>query len=255
MTGKSGEDLYLSVPRGTTIYNVDTGEMLADLTEPEETYLAAKGGRGGRGNTAFTSSSNQAPDTAEAGEPGVELTLRLELKLIARIGLVGLPNAGKSTLISRISRAKPKIADYPFTTLSPVLGVMSHRDEELVVADLPGLIEGSHRGAGLGHRFLKHVERTEGLAHVIDAGQDPKRILEAYNMIKDEMELFQPGLADRPTLLVFNKIDLTGARKNAEEALAGIGHPPEQTCFISAATGEGIPALLDCMLQLGRKNA
>jgi len=254
MTGKSGEDLQLAVPGGTIVYDADTGEMLADLTKPGETYLAAKGGRGGRGNTAFTSSSNQAPDTAEPGEPGIERRLRLELKLIAQIGLIGLPNAGKSTLISRISRAKPKIADYPFTTLSPVLGVVSHRDEEFVVADLPGLIEGSHRGAGLGHRFLKHVERTEGLTHVVDAGQNSEQILEAYHTIRNEMERFQPGLAGRPTLLVFNKIDLTGARENAEEALAKIEHPPEQACFISAATGEGIPSLLDGMLRLGRKN-
>jgi len=254
MTGKSGEDLRLAVPGGTIIYDADTREMLADLTKPGETYLAAKGGRGGRGNAAFTSSTNQAPDTAEPGEPGIERRLRLELKLIARIGLVGLPNAGKSTLISKISRAKPKIADYPFTTLSPVLGVVSHRDDEFVVADLPGLIEGSHRGAGLGHRFLKHVERTEGLAHVIDAGQNPEQILEAYHTIRNEMERFQPGLADRPTLLVFNKIDLTGARENAEEALSKVEHPTEQTCFISAATGEGIPSLLDGMLRLGRKN-
>jgi len=254
MTGKSGEDLRLAVPGGTIIYDADTGEMLADLTKPGETYLAAKGGRGGRGNTSFTSSLNQAPETAEPGEPGIERRLRLELKLIAQIGLVGLPNAGKSTLISRISRAKPKIADYPFTTLSPVLGVVSHRDEEFVVADLPGLIEGSHRGAGLGHRFLKHVERTEGLAHVLDAGHDPEQILEAYHTIRNEMERFQPGLADRATLLVFNKIDLTGARENAEKALAKTEHPPEQACFISAATGEGIPSLLDGMLRLGRKN-
>ena len=252
MTGKSGEDLWLSVPGGTIIHDADTAEILADLTKPGETCLAAKGGRGGRGNAAFTSSTNQAPDTAETGEPGVERRLRLELKLLARIGLVGLPNAGKSTLISRISRAKPKVADYPFTTLSPVLGVVSHRDEEFVVADLPGLIEGAHRGAGLGHRFLKHVERTQGLVHVIDAGQAPRRILEAYRTVKDEMELYQPGLAGRPTLLAFNKMDLTGARQNAEEAIAETGLPPEQVYFISAVTGEGIVSLLDGMLRLGR---
>ena len=252
MTGKSGEDLRLAVPCGTVVYNENTGEILADLTKPGETLLVAKGGRGGRGNASFTSSTNQAPETAEPGEPGLEMRLRFELKLIARIGLVGLPNAGKSTLISRISRAKPKIADYPFTTLSPVLGVVSHRDEEFVVADLPGLIEGSHRGAGLGHRFLKHVERTEALAHVIDSEPNPAQILEAYHTIKDEMERFQPGLGSRPTLLVFNKTDLTGARENAEEALAKTGHPPELVCFISAATGEGIPALLDGMLRLGK---
>ena len=252
MTGRSGQDLLLAVPGGTVIYDAETGKMLADLIKPGETYLAAKGGRGGRGNSSFTSSTNQTPETAEPGEPGVEQKLRLELKLIAKIGLVGLPNAGKSTLISRISRAKPKIADYPFTTLSPVLGVVSHKGEEFVVADLPGLIEGAHRGAGLGRRFLKHVERAEGLVHVIDAGQDPEQILNAYHTVSEEMELFQPGLSGKPTLLVFNKMDLTDARKNAEEALSGTGMPPEKVFFVSAATGEGIVSLLDNMLQLGR---
>ncbi|MBE0603020.1 MAG: GTPase ObgE [Deltaproteobacteria bacterium] len=253
MTGKCGPDLQVAVPMGTMVYDADTGETLADLTKAGETYVAAAGGRGGRGNLCFTSSVNQAPDNAEPGEPGIERRLRLELKLIARIGLVGLPNAGKSTLISRISRAKPKIADYPFTTLSPVLGVVSHRDEEFVVADLPGLIEGAHLGAGLGHRFLKHVERTEGLVHVLDAGQEPDRIVEAYRTIRDEMERFQAGLASRPTLIVFNKMDLTGARENAERALAEIGLPPEGVCFISAATGEGIVPFLDMLLALGRR--
>ena len=253
MTGKGGPDLQVAVPMGTMVYDADTGETLADLTLPGQTYVAAAGGRGGRGNLCFTSSVNQAPDTAEPGEPGIERRLRLELKLIARIGLVGLPNAGKSTLISRISRAKPKIADYSFTTLSPVLGVVSHRDEEFVVADLPGLIEGAHLGAGLGHRFLKHVERTEGLVHVLDAGQEPDRIVEAYRTIRGEMERFQAGLAGRPTLLVFNKMDLTGARENAERALAEIGLPPEGVCFISAATGEGIVPFLDKLLVLGRR--
>ncbi len=253
MNGKRGPDLRISVPPGTIVYDADTGETLADLTRSGESYLAAAGGRGGRGNWSFTSSVNQAPDTAEPGEPGRERRLRLELKLIANIGLIGLPNAGKSTLLSRISRARPKIADYPFTTLSPVLGVVSHRDEEFVVADLPGLIEGAHHGAGLGHRFLKHVERTEGLVHMLDAGQEPDRIAEAYRVVRDEMERFQPGLLSRPTLLVFNKMDLTGAHGNAERALEEIGHPPEGVYRISAATGEGIGALLDGLLVLRRR--
>jgi GTP-binding protein len=253
MIGKSAPDLRISVPPGTIVHDADTGETLADLTRPGETFLAAPGGRGGRGNWSFATSVNQAPDTAEPGEPGVERRLRLELKLIARIGLVGLPNAGKSTLLSRISRAKPRIADYPFTTLSPVLGVVSHRDEDFVVADLPGLIEGASLGAGLGHRFLKHVERTEGLVHVLDAGEEPGRIVEAYRTIRAEMEKFQPGLAGRPTLLAFNKMDLTGARANAEAALAEIGCRPEDACFISAATGEGIAPFLDKLVVLGRR--
>ncbi len=250
MHGKGASDRRISVPPGTIVSDADTGEILADLTRPGETLLVARGGRGGRGNTAFTSSVNQAPDQAEPGHPGRERRLRLELKLIAEIGLIGLPNAGKSTLISRISRAHPKIADYPFTTLSPVLGVVSHRDAEFVVADLPGLIEGAHRGAGLGHRFLRHAERTGGLIHLIDASQDPDGIVTAYRTIRDEMEKFSPELAARPTLIAFTKMDLTGARGNAERALAEIGHPAGEILFISAATGEGIAPLLDGMSAL-----
>jgi GTP-binding protein len=196
---------------------------------------------------------NQAPDQAEPGRPGQERRLRLELKLIAEIGLIGLPNAGKSTLLSNISRAHPKIADYPFTTLSPVLGVVSHRDEEIVVADLPGLIEGAHRGVGLGHRFLRHAERTEGLIHLLDASQDSDEIVAAYRTIRDEMEKFGPELAARPTFLAFTKMDLTGARENAERALAEIEHSAGEIHFISAATGEGIPSLLDGMLTLRKR--
>lgn len=250
MHGKGAPDRQIAVPPGTIITDADTGEILADLTRPGETLLVAKGGRGGRGNSAFTSSVNQAPDQAEPGRPGRERRLRLELKLIAEIGLIGLPNAGKSTLISRISRAHPKIADYPFTTLSPVLGVVSHRDEEIVVADLPGLIEGAHRGAGLGHRFLRHAERTGGLIHLLDASQHSDGIVAAYRTIRDEMEKFGPELAARPTLLAFTKMDLTGARENAERALAEIGHQAGEIHFISAATGEGIAPLLDGMLAL-----
>jgi GTPase len=253
MHGKGASDRRIAVPPGTIIADADTGEILADLTRPGETLLVAKGGRGGRGNSAFTSSVNQAPDQAEPGRSGRERRLRLELKLIAEIGLIGLPNAGKSTLLSRISRAHPKIADYPFTTLSPVLGVVSHRDEEIVVADLPGLIEGAHRGVGLGHRFLKHAERTEGLIHLLDASQDSDEIIAAYRTIRDEMEKFGPELAARPTLLAFTKMDLTGARENAERALVEIGHTAEEIHFISAATGEGIPSLLDGMLALRKR--
>jgi GTP-binding protein len=254
MHGKGAPDRRIKVPPGTVVTDADTGEVLADLTRPGEMFRVAKGGRGGRGNTAFTSSVNQAPDLAEPGRPGQERRLRLELKLIAEIGLIGLPNAGKSTLLSRISRAHPKIADYPFTTLSPVLGVVSHRDEEIVVADLPGLIEGAHRGVGLGHRFLRHAERTEGLIHLLDASQDSDGIVAAYRTIRDEMEKFGPGLAARPTLLAFTKMDLTGARENAEHALAGVRHPAERIHFISAATGEGIAPLLDGMLALRKRH-
>lgn len=253
MHGKGAPDRRIAVPPGTVVTDAETGEILGDLTRPGETLLVAAGGRGGRGNSAFTSSVNQAPDRAEPGHPGLERRLRLELKMIAQVGLIGLPNAGKSTLLSHISRAHPKIADYPFTTLSPVLGVVSHRDEEIVVADLPGLIEGAHRGAGLGHRFLKHAERTEGLVHVLDAAQDPDRVVSAYRTIREELEKFRPELADRPMLLAFNKMDLPGARENAKRALAGIGHPEGDVYFISAATGEGIGPLLDGLLALRRR--
>ena len=253
MHGKNAPDRRIFVPPGTIVADAGTGEILADLTRPGETIEVAAGGRGGRGNSAFTSSVNQAPDRAEPGRPWRERRLRLELKLIAQVGLIGLPNAGKSTLLSHISRARPKIADYPFTTLSPVLGVVTHRDEEIVVADLPGLIEGAHRGAGLGHRFLKHAERTEALVHVLDAAQDPDRIVAAYRTIRTEMEKFNPGLAARPTLIVFTKMDLTGARENAKSALAEIGHPAEDVHCVSAVTGEGIAPLLDGLLALRRR--
>src|SRR5512143_32544 len=199
--GRNAEDLVIPVPPGTVVSDEESGGVLADLTRPGEAVVAAAGGRGGRGNAVFATSTNQAPDNAEPGTAGEERRLRLVLKLIARIGLVGLPNAGKSTLLSRISRARPKIADYPFTTLAPVLGVVRHRDAEFVVADLPGLIEGAHRGAGLGHRFLKHAERTEGLVHVIDAAHPPEALVEAFRVVREEMDRFRPDFAGRPTLL------------------------------------------------------
>jgi len=255
MYGKNAPDLVIAVPPGTIIHDEETGAVLADLTKEGEAFVAAAGGRGGRGNSAFASATNQAPDRADPGRPGVERRLFLTLKLIAHIGLVGLPNAGKSTLLSRISQARPKIADYPFTTLSPVLGVVTHRDQEFVVADLPGLIEGAHRGAGLGHRFLKHAERTEGLVHVVDASHPAGRIEEAYRTVREEMEKFRPELADRPTILAFNKMDLPGARESAKKALARLNFPVASVYYISAVTGEGISALLDGMSAFRKKRA
>jgi GTP-binding protein len=253
MHGKNAPDLVIAVPPGTIVCNADTGDTLADLTGDGEELIAAVGGRGGRGNASFASATNRAPDRADPGVPGEERRLRLELKLIAHVGLVGLPNAGKSTLLSRISRARPKIAEYPFTTLSPVLGVVEHRDEELVVADLPGLIEGAHRGAGLGHRFLRHAERTEGLVHVIDASRPPDKIEEAYRTVIEEMERFRPELAGRPTLVAMNKMDVPGARECAEKAAARLNFPARSVYHISAVTGEGITALLDGLLTLRKK--
>jgi GTP-binding protein len=253
MYGKNAPDLVIAVPPGTIVHDGETGEVLADLTKAGDAFVAAVGGRGGRGNSAFVSATDQAPDRADPGRPGVERRLLLSLKLIAHIGLVGLPNAGKSTLLSRISQARPKIADYPFTTLSPVLGVVTHRDEEFVVADLPGLIEGAHRGAGLGHRFLKHAERTEGLVHVIDASRTPEEIAEAYRTVREELEKFRPELVRRPTILAFSKMDLPGARESAENALARLNFPGTGVYYISAVTGEGITSLLDGLLAFRKK--
>ncbi len=250
MHGKSAPDLEIAVPAGTLVRDGETGEVLADLTGARQSLVVAAGGKGGRGNARFVSATNQAPERADPGGPGLERTLRLELKLIANIGLVGLPNAGKSTLISRISAARPKVADYPFTTLSPVLGVVTHRDEELVVADLPGLIGGAHRGAGLGHRFLKHIERTEGLVYVADASVPPDRIVEGWRTVREEIGKFRPGLEERPFLLAFSKMDLPGSRESAEKAAAVLNLPPGRVYYISAVTGEGIPALLDGMVAL-----
>ena len=253
MHGKNAPALVIPVPPGTMVVDDGTGELLADLTKEGDMLRVAEGGRGGRGNASFATSTNRAPDTAQPGIPGEQRSLRLTLKLIAQIGLVGLPNAGKSTLLSRISRAKPKIADYPFTTLSPVLGAVSHNGEEIVVADLPGLIEGAHRGAGLGLRFLKHAERTEGLVHVLDAARSAEEIAEAYRVVRQEMETFHPDLVARPTLLAFNKMDLPGAREAAERARAELNFPERDAYYISAATGQGIPALLSGLVALRRR--
>jgi GTP-binding protein len=245
MHGRNAPDLRIAVPPGTIVRNAETGELLADLTVPGEIFVAAVGGRGGRGNASFATATNRAPERVEPGRSGRELRLALELKLIAHVGLVGAPNAGKSTLLSRISRARPKIGDYPFTTLSPVLGVVSHRDEEIVVADLPGLIEGAHQGAGLGHRFLKHIERTLGLVHVLDGSQPPEKIVRDYRVVCGELEKFRPGLAGRPAILAFNKMDLPGARESAGKAAGLLNFPEEGVYYISAVTGSGIERLLD----------
>ncbi|MCP2518922.1 GTPase ObgE [Candidatus Aminicenantes bacterium AC-708-M15] len=209
-TGRKGEDIYLKVPVGTVIKDVKTNEILFDFTEPNQIYLAAKGGKGGRGNASFASPTNRAPKKAEPGKPGEEKELILELKLIADVGLIGFPNVGKSTLLSKISSAKPLIADYPFTTLHPNLGVVDVDEENsFVIADLPGLIENAHKGKGLGIRFLKHIERTKMLAHMIDVSpyvdRDP---VEDYYIIMNELKSFNPSLVSRPQILIANKIDL-----------------------------------------------
>lgn len=206
MTGRNGKDLIISVPPGTVLSDADTGELIGDLTQPGPQLTVLKGGRGGRGNQHFATSRNQAPRTAEKGEPGQQKRIKLELKLIADIGLIGVPNAGKSTLLSVLTNAKPKIAAYPFTTLEPNLGVANIDDDTAVVlADIPGLIEGASHGAGLGHDFLRHIQRTRVLIHVLDGlSEDP---LADYSQINSELSLFDPNLARKPQIVTLNKID------------------------------------------------
>jgi GTP-binding protein len=244
MHGSWGEDLVVRVPVGTVIRDDDSGQVIADLTRAGQEVIVARGGRGGRGNARFSSSVNRAPSISENGEPGEERWIRLELKLLADVGLVGFPNAGKSTLISVISAAKPKIADYPFTTLVPNLGVVQTRGHDsFVVADIPGLIEGAHQGMGLGYEFLRHVERTRVLLFVLDTAQTEGRdCLEDYEVLRRELQAFNPDLAHRPFLIVANKMDLPDAETNLLRLQEQFG---DQIIPISAATGQGIENLVD----------
>lgn len=245
MHGRSGQDMRVRIPVGTVIKDAETGEILADLVEHGQEVVVAKGGRGGRGNARFMSNTNKAPTIAEKGEPGEERTLLLELKLLADVGLVGFPNVGKSTIISRISAAKPKIADYHFTTLVPNLGVVELGDgESFVVADIPGLIEGAHTGAGLGHAFLRHTERTRLLLHVLDmAGSEGRDPLEDFQIIQEELQKYSADLAQRPMMIVANKMDLTGAEENLERFQEALGDKYE-IFPVSAATGEGLQEMV-----------
>jgi GTP-binding protein len=246
--GHKGEDIFLSVPPGTLIRDAETHELLADLKEAGERVLVAQGGRGGLGNAAFASPTNQAPRIADRGESGDSRWLVLELKLLADVGIVGCPNAGKSTLLAAVSAARPKIADYPFTTLVPNLGVVSVDDRDFVMVDIPGLIEGAHQGAGLGHDFLRHIERTRMLVHLLDgASADPLRDLDNVN---EELALFNPRLAGKPQLVVLNKMDLPQAQElwpSVEEEMARRGVP---ACSLSAATGFGVRQMLYQVLQM-----
>lgn len=250
MHGKSGEDMRVRIPVGTVVKDADTGEILADLIEHGQEVVVAKGGRGGRGNARFMSNTNKAPTIAENGEPGEERYLVLELKLLADVGLVGFPNVGKSTIISQVSAAKPKIADYHFTTLVPNLGVVELEDgESFVMADIPGLIEGAHTGAGLGHEFLRHTERTRLILHVLDiAGSEERDPLEDFQIIQEELRQYSQELANRPVIVVANKMDIPGADENLErlkDMLEG-----EYKIFpVSAATGEGLKELVYAVAQ------
>ena len=244
-TGHTGEDLELAVPIGTLVYEKDPLRLLADLAEDGQRVLVARGGRGGLGNARFATSTNRAPRKVQPGEPGEIKDLRLELKLLAEVGLVGFPNAGKSTLISRISAARPKIADYPFTTLTPNLGVVGLSDDRsFVVADVPGLIEGAHRGLGLGHRFLRHLERTKVLVHVVDvSGASGRNPIEDLDTVRRELELFRPEFAGRPQLVAANKMDAVDDESRVT-ALARLKLPFYR---ISAVTGDGLQELSEAM--------
>ncbi len=243
MTGRDGEDLVLDVPCGTVVRDADTGELIADLKEEGQEVVVARGGKGGRGNARFATSTRQTPRIAEDGEPGQTRRLLLELKLIADVGIIGLPNAGKSTLISRLSAARPKIADYPFTTLVPSLGVVDlGGGRTMVLADIPGLIEGAHAGAGLGHEFLRHVERTRVLLHLVEVrpldGSDP---VDNYFRIRRELELYSAELMGRPEIVALNKCDLDGWEEVLERLSRRIGR---RVFPISAATGFGLTDLV-----------
>lgn len=256
MDGVAGEDLYLNVPIGTLIYDEDSGELICDIISHEQKFQVAQGGRGGLGNVNFKSSTNQAPRYAQEGEPGVHLNIRLELKLIADIALVGLPNAGKSTLISSISNSKPKIADYPFTTLTPNLGVVKIDDDNsIVVADIPGLIENASEGKGLGHQFLKHIERTSALVHLIDCSMllEPFEALEDYATIRSELLKYSDNLAAKPEIICLTKIDamseeeITSFQKTMETEL------DKRVLPISSVSGRNLDLLKSLMLKTKQK--
>jgi GTP-binding protein len=250
-TGAEGRSLDVQVPVGTVVYDESTGERLFDFTQPGERFTVARGGKGGKGNARFATSTHQAPTEHEPGRPGDEKRLRLELKLLADVGLVGFPNAGKSTLISRISAARPKIADYPFTTLEPNLGVVQFADfRSFVVADIPGLIEGAHLGHGLGVQFLRHIERTRLLAHLVDvsdaSGRDP---VEDFETVMQELASFSDDLVKKPMILVATKMD---AAQDAERVarLRKLAEERGLPCFeISSVTGQGIEALKFAMAE------
>ncbi len=259
--GRSADTVIIKVPCGTILRNADTGKILADLVEHNSEIIIAKGGRGGKGNSEFATSTNQAPRICTPGEAGQELNLELELKLLADVGLVGFPNAGKSTLISKISAAKPKIADYPFTTLHPNLGMVYFAEEKsFVVADIPGLIEGAHTGKGLGIQFLRHIERTKVLVYLIECTSgDPKK---DFTVLRDELKAFGPSLpnqlksdqplAEKPTLIALTKLDIADDKLQSEvkKIKFGKGIPVH---FISAVTGEGLKKLVAAMWEKVRE--
>ncbi len=245
--GKQGKDVIIRVPQGTLVRDAETGDILADLTERDQEWTAAAGGLGGRGNARYVSATNQAPTYAQPGLEGEERRLILELKLMADVGLVGAPNAGKSTFLSRVSAARPKIADYPFTTLVPNLGVVELSDERtMVIADIPGLIEGAHEGVGMGMEFLRHVERTATLLYIIDVSQGPENAAETFQMLERELERYHAPLSEKPRLIALNKTDITSDEEVAQTARM-IKAEQNEIFPISAVTGKGVPELIEAM--------
>ena len=242
--GKSGHDLRIMVPTGTLIYRNAGGEryLLADLTEAGQQVLVAQGGRGGKGNARFRTSTNRTPRIAQKGEVGEETSLILELKLIADVGIIGYPSVGKSTLLAAATEARPRVADYPFTTTEPVLGVVEVGQSTFVLAEIPGLIEGAHRGRGLGHDFLRHAERTRVLIHLLDGGSDSP--LSDMDQVNDELSQYNPVLAEKPQLIVVNKIDIPHVRERIPELERELGQGESQIFFISAASTEGVHSLM-----------
>ncbi|MGE5613345.1 MAG: GTPase ObgE, partial [Bacillota bacterium] len=245
-TGKNGKDLVIKVPPGTLVKDEKSGKILADLTEAGRSVVIAKGGKGGKGNRHFATSTRQVPSFAQAGEQGEEYWLELELKLIADVGLVGFPNAGKSTILSVVSAATPKIADYPFTTLEPALGVVSVEEgRSFVMADIPGIIEGAHKGVGLGLEFLRHIERTRLLLHVVDvAGVDGRDPVDDFNAVNAELVKYNPTLAERPQVVAANKIDLPGGAENLGSFVKAIEEKGYRVFPISAASNKGMRELV-----------
>lgn len=246
-TGASADDLVIEVPAGTLVRDHNTGNLVADLISSGQEIIAAHGGRGGRGNAKFKSSTNQAPRVAEKGEPGEERHLDLELKLIADVGIIGVPNAGKSTFLSVISSATPKIANYPFTTLVPNLGVATINEHEILFADIPGLVEGAHHGIGLGHSFLKHIQRTKLLLHLLD-GANPDPIGD-FVQVNSELALFDENLASKPQIVVLNKLDLPNAQETMDAVRKAVRKHGYDLFAISAATHQGVSELLRIVLE------
>jgi GTP-binding protein len=241
-TGADASPTVVEVPPGTIVRHADTGTLLADLVQPEQEVIVARGGRGGRGNTRFKSSSNRAPRMAEKGAPGEELWITLELKLLADVGLVGVPNAGKSTLLASLTNANPKIADYPFTTIQPNLGVLVYEHQDLVIADIPGLIEGAHMGIGLGHAFLRHIQRTRLLVHVVDGASDDP--LADFNQINAELALYDEKLAQRPQIVLLNKIDLPQVRQKLEKLEESFAEHDVDVLPVSALSRDNLQSLI-----------